>query len=163
MTTTANPQASTTIECRNGRRIVITPTATGHSVTVSGTKVYDTVFTADRIPADQTTAEAAAQYASQLANENGGVVPAEGTILHTWDLDRLTIAVTYVGGVYDSYVITCCYLGTVNTVGDLRWAVQGVDRAVAVCLTLVAKLRSTSPQRAIDVCPNLSDLHDLAA
>lgn len=80
MTTTANPQASTTIQCRNGRQITVTanPDRTRYSVSVSGTRVYDSTFYAERIPVDMTPALAAATYAQQLAAENGGRVMAEG-------------------------------------------------------------------------------------
>src|SRR4051812_20414628 len=79
MTATTSPQATTTITCNNGRRIVVTDNHNGtHSVAVSGTSIYDTTFTPARIPADMTTAQAAAEYAGQLAAENGGRVMVEG-------------------------------------------------------------------------------------
>lgn len=80
MTATASQQVSaTTIPCANGEQIQIVELADcSASVTLAVRPLFNTTFTADRIPVDMTPAQAAAEYAQQLAGENGGRVMAEG-------------------------------------------------------------------------------------
>ncbi len=164
MTATASPQVSgTTIHCANGEQITVVEHADGTtSVTFTRRPLFNTVFTADRIACDETPAQAAAQYANTLANENGGPVTPEGGS-RTWHLARLTIAATYVGGIYDAWQVTVCDLHTLVTVGDLRWSVQGAARAATVAAALAAKLRTASPAQAMDAAPRLNSLLTQAA
>lgn len=167
MTATASPQVNTTtITCGNGETITVTGHADGTaSVTLTRRPLFNTTFTAARIPVDMTAGQAAAEYACQLAAENGGV--AQPRIARHRDAKHATITITPCEGPEQRWLVATCYAGTRNIARDgsldITFSAPDLDRAVEMGKALAGVFNILTIAQALDALPNIRKLLDLAA
>lgn len=154
------------ITCANGETITVTAHADGTaSVTLTRRPLYNTVFTAARIPADMTTAQAAAEYANTLAAENGGAV--QPRIARHRDAVHATVTITPCEGPEQRWLVATCWAGSRNIARDgdrdITFSAPDLDRAVEMGKALAAVFDTITIAAAFDVLPAIRSLFDLAA